>query len=237
MEADFEKLKGAASADILLGALYLLGPSRIQDLKKKLLDEGIIKSTNKWDFSNILKRKPKFATLKNRRDWHLTSAGKSHVEEKFQFNKKKQELSQEMNNILDNMDKKSVAYAYAEEFVGCLNAGYLRASIIMAWAGAIWLLRNHVANNNLKEFNEQAKKEPLNLKKKITNVAGFEKIKDITFLEVCQSADIFSKSESNVFISALSLRNTCSHPTSTITGKTKIIGEIESLILNVYKEY
>ena len=165
MESDFENLKGAARADILLGALYLLGPSRIRDLKDKLINEGVIQKTNKWNPSYILKSKPKFATLKNRRDWHLTSAGKSHVEEEFQFNKKKQELSQTLQNILDNMDEESAAHPYVEEFIGCLNAGYLRASIIMAWAGAIWLLRNHVANNNLDEFNEQAKKEAFKFEK------------------------------------------------------------------------
>lgn len=241
----YNNLLGKPQKDTILGGLYLHGSSTVGELKDKLINEGVIRKNNKWNYSRNFMRynNAGLAVQKNKSHWELTTSGKRYVEKKFGFNKKKQEFSEEITTILNELDKDNPNYSYVKEFSGCFEHGYLKATLIMAWSGAIWILRNHIASDQklLEAFNEAGRskfnKNNKESWKNIKNVEGFEEKKDKTLLDVSRDAGIFSKSFINKMSENLQLRNNCGHPSSIETGKNEIMNAIEFLVLNVYKKY
>ncbi|MGI9392966.1 MAG: hypothetical protein ACR2N8_05470 [Parvibaculales bacterium] len=242
MDSDFEKLQGCKrKADKLLGGLYILGPCSTKDLMAKLYDEGVFGKVKKLNPSLLLSREVDKKRVRKKGDnkWYLTDEGKRHVEEKAKFDEKKPEISREISKILENLDSNSPHYKYVKEFAGCFDHGYLQASIIMAWSGAIWLLREHVAGKkeHRKAFNEHAKKKHREKWKNIQKAEDFENHKDKTFLDICRETRIFTKAISSELQDLLKIRNDCGHPSSATRGKRSIEGAIEFLVINIYKEY
>lgn len=241
MAAEFEKLLGKTQKDTLLGCLYLAGPSAVGAIKDLLVKEGVINKNGYRNISSVLKTAKdangtSCAVLKNGKNWQLTQAGEKYVNDKFGFNRKQQQISQEIDTVLSSLDKSSPNYEYVTEFAGCFDSKFYRASLVMAWSGAIWLLREHIEQKHLKEFNAAAKKEHANWKP-ISKAADFENHKDATLLKYGRASGALSKSLANRLEKILDGRNNCGHPSEARIGEVEILGHIEFLVKNVYAKY
>lgn len=237
MDDNFSKIKGCSQKDILLGGLFLIGQSTVSELRSRLKTEGVIRGNNKWNVSNVLCRANDYAILKGGKYWELTKEGQRYVEDKFGFNEKKQEISSEINSILSNLDESHPNFSYVKEFGGCFDDSYTKAALIMAWSGAIWLLRNHVFSEKLEDFNNHAQSRYPKTWKNIKKIEDFSDHKDKTFLDVCSEANIFTRAFLRKIEPILKLRNDCSHPSPIAIGEVEIMNAIEFLVLNIYKEY
>ena len=107
----------------------------------------------------------------------------------------------------------------------------------MAWSGAIWLLREHIAKNHLNEFNVAAEQDHKDKWKPIKKAADFENHKDVTLLTYAKSSGALSKSLVDRLENILKGRNNCGHPSEARIGEVEILGHIEFLVKNVYAKY
>jgi hypothetical protein len=83
--------------------------------------------------------------------------------------------------------------AFADEAIKCQEHGLRRSAVVSAWVAAVGVLYDHVLANKLAEFNTAGMKK---MQAKWTPVASLDDLADLkesTFLELCESASIFGK--------------------------------------------
>ncbi len=67
--------------------------------------------------------------------------------------------------------------SFVREAIDCLNAGHLRAAVVLSWIGAVAVLHAYVAANHLLDFNADAKSNGL-LKRDARGTSDFSRIKE-----------------------------------------------------------
>lgn len=171
--------------------------------------------------------------LKSPLGWELTNPGKAYI---------KQlgggpviQLSSSLRVLLENINSKNTK-AFVEEAVECFEAHHYRAAVVLAWVGAVSVLYEHVILHHLSDFNNAAlKKDPKWKPAKTTD--DLARMKEASFLVVCESASIIGKSVKQELEGCLTFRNGCGHPNSLKIGENRVSAHIESLIMNVYSAF
>jgi len=88
----------------------------------------------------------------------------------------------------------------------------------------------------LTKFNAEAvKKFPK--WKDATTADDLTRMKEADFLEVLASSSIIGKNVKHELGACLTFRNGCGHPNSLKVGEQRVAAHIETLILNVFKNY
>lgn len=139
-------------------------------------------------------------------------------------------LENSFNHIQNDNEK-----SYILESLKCLKARAPRASVVFSWNAAIknihsrCLLFDHTLLNTalLKHFrNAQT----------VKSIDDFESIKDRYVLEACHTLGLFDKSEKNVLIGCLDLRNQCGHPGNYMPDEIRVAAFLEDLYKIVFSK-
>ncbi|HEU4758858.1 MAG TPA: hypothetical protein VFT91_02635, partial [Dehalococcoidia bacterium] len=104
---------------------------------------------------------------------------------------------------------------YLEEAIICLEAGALRAAVVMGWTAAVWNLRRKVRALGLATFSaEFSRRWPQSKKPPVKTIEDLEDYRDEEFLQVAEGIGLISKAVLAELLTHLKLRNNCGHPTA-----------------------
>lgn len=128
------------------------------------------------------------------------------------------------------------AQAFVEEAIGCAEAEFHRAAVVLSWSGAIRVLHDHVVTNHLSAFNtEAARRDP---KWRAAKTADdLSRMKEYDFLQVLEAISMIGKSVKSELEGCLKLRNGCGHPSSLRVSANRVAAHIEILVLNVFSTF
>jgi hypothetical protein len=129
---------------------------------------------------------------------------------------------------------------FMAESIACLGVDAKRATIIMAWAGAVAHMYDYILadKKRLSAFNDAIKKRSDKYKNVVVSLYDdFSEISDVVFIEVCRSARLITNDVRKILDEKLGVRNTCAHPSGVEVHKTKVINFVEDLVDNVVRKY
>jgi hypothetical protein len=125
--------------------------------------------------------------------------------------------------------------AFLREAIDCYRVRAFRATIVMTWNLAFDHLRRWILADadRVSQFNAAiAKKFP----KKTASVArmdDFEELKEAEVVEVCRTANLFSKSIADILREKLTKRNIAAHPSQIAVTQHQADDAITDLVNNV----
>lgn len=122
------------------------------------------------------------------------------------------------------------------EAIGCLNGGFLRASVVLSWQGALTVLQEQTLATHLNAFNTEAASRQF-IKKKIERIEHFQRIQESDQLTCFEAAGLISKAVKVALNDCLTRRNNCGHPNDFEIGEAQVAGQLETLIVHVFKRY
>jgi hypothetical protein len=138
-------------------------------------------------------------------------------------------LKKTVAKLSDDNQRKFMA-----EAISCLAVDAPRATIVMAWAGAIDHLFDFILRYKLTDFNAAlARRRDKYAQVTISTKDDFEDLKESVFIEVARSANVITNDVRKVLDEKLGIRNTCSHPSTVEIHRSKVVNFIEDLIDNV----
>lgn len=125
---------------------------------------------------------------------------------------------------------------FVEEAIGCAEAKFYRAAIILTWVGAIRVLQEYIVANNLTDFNIEAARR--DSKWRIAKTTDdLSRMKEYEFLQVLEAISLVGKSVKTELEGCLKLRNGCGHPSSLQVSENRTAAHIETLVLNVFSVF
>lgn len=122
---------------------------------------------------------------------------------------------------------------FVSEAIGCMNRGYYRAAVVLAWQGAMGLLEAVIFNQALADFNREAISRSF-IKKAITRIEEFQKLQETDKLTAAEAAHVISKSVKIALEECLRRRNNCGHPNDFEIGEAQVAAHLESLLNHVF---
>ena len=125
---------------------------------------------------------------------------------------------------------------YIWEAVECAKNKCFRASVVLSWVGALYLLYNHIVTKRLKDFNLEVKRQ-WPTKKEATTIDDLASLKEGDFLSVIEHIGIVTKAECKELTNCLDRRNTAGHPNSHSFQEIVVGGHIQVLINVVYLRF
>jgi hypothetical protein len=125
---------------------------------------------------------------------------------------------------------------FIEEAIGCAEAKFYRAAIVLTWVGAIQVLQEHVVAKHLAAFNAEAsRRDPKWRTAKTTD--DLSRMKEYDFLQILEAISLIGKSVKAELEGCLKLRNGCGHPSSLQVSENRTAAYIETLVLNVFSVF
>jgi len=190
----------------------------------------------KWNIPAFLKPAQEDGRVKKiDASWSLTAKGRIWLAEGGVMGdsvviRKRDEIRKCLVNITNPQTRQFVA-----EAILCVEAGALRASVMMAWIGAVSILYDHVFNGHLAAFNTDA---PSVVKcQPIVNVDDFSKMREADFLKVLEHIHVIGQNEKSQLETCLDWRNSSGHPNEAVIGEHMVAAHIEILINTVYSKF
>jgi len=122
---------------------------------------------------------------------------------------------------------------YILEGIHCINSGSYRAAVIFIWSGTIYTIHQKVFNHSINSINLSIQRHYPKAAK-VQRIEDLTQIKDRTILEACEDLGIFDKSQKNVLIACLDLRNNCGHPGNYKPKGQKVTGFLEDIVNIVF---
>jgi site-specific recombinase XerD len=122
---------------------------------------------------------------------------------------------------------------YILEGIHCINSGLYRASVIFIWSGTIYTIHQKVFNHSMNSINSAIQRHYPKAQN-VQRIEDLTQIKDRIILEACEDLGIFDKSQKNVLIDNLDLRNNCSHPGNYKPKPIKVSGFLEDIVNIVF---
>jgi hypothetical protein len=142
-------------------------------------------------------------------------------------------LKKVLAKLSDNNQRKFMA-----EAVSCLAVDAPRATIVMAWAGALDHLYDYILKHKLQNFNAAlAKRKDHHAKIVVTKKDDFEDIRETVFIEVARSAGIITNDVRKILDEKLGIRNTCAHPSTVEVHRSKVVNFVEEMVDNVINKH
>jgi hypothetical protein len=127
---------------------------------------------------------------------------------------------------------------FMAEAVSCLAVDAPRATIVMAWAGAIDHLYDFILKHKLADFNTAlSRRTDRHAHMRISNKDDFAELKESLFIEVARSAGVITSDVRKLLDEKLGIRNTCAHPSTVEVHRSKVVNFIEELVDNVILKY
>ena len=209
-------------------------PRSVSDIREQSRSAGL-RIPKSWNVSTILGR-TKGLAIRTPHGWELSESGKQHLRSNgLVSNPVPQELASDLRSHLDRIQDEDTR-AFMSEAIGCYEARFHRAAIVMSWVGAVSILRHIVHRDHLIDFNTALKR--MNARSKnVKSVDDFTKIKESEFLDRIASISVIGPDTKRQLNECLSRRNTCGHPNSTRFGERTVAHHIELLLLNVFTQF
>jgi hypothetical protein len=127
---------------------------------------------------------------------------------------------------------------FMAEAVSCLAVDAPRATIVMAWAGAIDHLYDFILKHKLADFNTAiSKRTDRHAKIIVTTKDDFGDIKETVFIEIMRAAGVITNDVRKILDEKLGIRNTCAHPSTVEIHRSKVANFIEELVDNVITKH
>jgi hypothetical protein len=128
------------------------------------------------------------------------------------------------------------AKEFIDEAIGCAEASFHRAAIVLSWVGAIRVMQEHVVTNRLSDFNTEALRRDTRWRPART-ADDLSRLKEYDFLQILEAISVIGKSVKAELEGCLKLRNGCGHPSSLQVSENRTASHIESLVLNVFSKF
>jgi hypothetical protein len=143
-----------------------------------------------------------------------------------------------LSTLRQSLSKIASQYSrdFIEEAIGCAEAKFYRAAIILNWVGAIRMLQEHVVANHLAPFNTEAARRDSKWRPAKTT-DDLSRMKEHEFLQILEGMSIIGKSVKAELEGCLTLRNSCGHPSSLQVSENRTAAHIETLVLNVFSMF
>lgn len=123
---------------------------------------------------------------------------------------------------------------FMAEAISCLAVDAPRATIVMAWAGAVDHLYDFILRHKLPDFQAAlARRTDRYARVTIATKDDFAELKEAVFIEVARSAGVITNDVRKVLDEKLGIRNTCAHPSAVEVHRSKVVNFIEDLVDNV----
>ena len=195
----------------------------------------------RWNVSQILSNYPDLV-LSISRTWNISSKGREYIESLVNDKSNSSDDIPELDFIDDLTSQVSDEYIknFINEAIGCFKAGFYRASIVLAWEGAISVLYDYVIKNRLADFNIEATRRFQNRNnrwKPARNYDDLTNMKESEFLEVLVVLSIIGNDVKKELLHKLTMRNSCGHPNSLSIGKLTVGFYLEFLVKNVFQKF
>ena len=189
---------------------------------KKIGKEAGLSEIEKWNIADIL-GKAKGLSCKIKGGWILTKKGKGHVSSLLAGFKNKRPALKNVADDLRVLIEKSQSTdvrLFLEEALSCFEIGSYRASIVLSWAGAVYILYKNIVDSNLDYFNKEATKRDSKWKNAKT-IDDLGRMKEKDFLDVLVVLSVIGKNVKDELEDCLKLRNSCGHPNSLKIGENR----------------
>lgn len=125
---------------------------------------------------------------------------------------------------------------YMEEAVGCAQAGYMKAAIVLSWSAAIYALQDYVCRESLSAFNSCAR-GVLPKWKDARHPEDLGVMKERDFLDRLENVGIITGSVKKALIECLDRRNSCGHPTKVRFSSATVDHHVEIIAKNVIEPF
>jgi hypothetical protein len=123
---------------------------------------------------------------------------------------------------------------FMAEAISCLAVDAPRATIVMAWAGALDHLYDFILRHKLADFNVAlSKRTDRYARVVIAAKDDLLELKESVFIEVARSAGVISNDVRKILDEKLGIRNTCAHPSAVDIHRSKVVNFIEDIVDNV----
>lgn len=127
---------------------------------------------------------------------------------------------------------------FMAEAVSCLAVDAPRATIVMAWAGAMDHLYDFILKHKLADFNiALGKRTDRHSKIVVATKDDFGDIQEKVFIEVARSSGVITNDVRKILEEKLGIRNTCAHPSTVEVHRSKVVNFIEELVDNVISKH
>lgn len=218
----------------LLMALGSLPPGvSVKDIKARALTAGF-RVPAAWNCSDILRRS-KGSAIRTPLGWEISDAGWSALAAIGLSPAPGKPAVQTLKLAAVQVHDLSLR-AYLDEAVGCAEAGFKNASIVLSWMAAIFVLQQHVVSKHLSDFNIAAK--TLNPKwKPATNTEQIGTMRERDFLDRLEGLGVITNSVKKALIECLDRRNSCGHPTTVELSSATVEHHFELIMKNVVKPF
>lgn len=167
--------------------------------------------------------------------WELTPAGRAHVAalsgEVLSSSPAATE-AKALRALLSEV-KHNDGVAFVTEAIVCAEQSLFRAAVVLSWSGAVSTLQHEVVSKHLAAFNAEATRRDAKWKAAKTP-DDLGRMKEATFLQVCEAISLFGNNVKQELESCLKLRNACGHPNSLKIASNKVAAHLEVLTLNVF---
>jgi len=225
---------------LLLLSYNSLSPKSTEELKSLGIYLGLTEIA-RWHISQILSNNRNLVILMDRK-WHATSEGQQYINilTKNKVNSKNNIVESDFDDDLINQITDKDIRLFTEQAVGCYKAGFYRASVVLAWEGAMSVLYDYVIKNHLIDFNTEATHRLQSRREKwkpAKNVDDLTNMKESEFLEILAKLSVIGGDVKKELLHNLTLRNSCGHPNSLSIGKFAVASYLEFLVNNVFQKF
>lgn len=194
-----------------------------------------LRGAKSWNVSSFLSRSRGRAS-RVASGWVLTKAGREHISSlglsRSPIITHSSAALRRHTERLGHPDTR----AFVEQAIGCFEAHFYRAAVVLTWVGAISLLYDEVLANHLATFNAEGLRRNSKYRAAKTR-DDLARLKESDFLDYLEGASVIGKSVRKELGVCLDLRNGCGHPNSLQIGEHRVASHIETLILNVYANF
>jgi hypothetical protein len=211
-------------------------PKRPAQLLKLALAVGFSKAKT-WNISRELGKLEGLA-IRTPAGWELTSIGRQQAVALVSMSGPTPVVSAASSSLKAHATtlKSSHVKNFLLEAITCVDAGSMRAAVVLSWVGAVAILQDVVIGHNLAAFNTEAQRRDSKWKPaKVSD--DLSRMKEADFLLVLEAIALLGKNVRQELEGCLRLRNSCGHPNTLIVGENKVAAHLETLIQNVFAKF
>lgn len=226
---------GRRDKAVALLAAGNIEPKSIAKMREIALEAGL-REAKKWNISADLAR-AKGLAINLPQGWEITPDGVTYLQS-LGVPVQAPQIAQlaislrSLASTVTNSDRKQ----FLDEAIGCLEAGFHKAACVLTWAGAVYVLQEHVFTNYLAAFNAEAlRRDPKH--REVKALDGFGRVKEADFLQILESIGVLGKNVKQQLEERLNLRNACGHPNSLKISSNVVAAHVEILMLNIFSKY
>ena len=210
-------------------------PCQIKDIQERARHAGF-RIPGSWNSSATLAR-TKGLAVRTHNGWEITDAGKQHLANigVTKVSSRALQVATDLRAQLLTI-KSDQTRSFLEEAIGCYEAAFYRAAIIMSWVGALSVLYEYICSNHLARFNAEARR--MNSKwREAKTTDDLTRMRERDFLDRIANISVISRDTRKALGDCLDRRNSCGHPNSLRLRENTAAHHVEVLLLNVFTVY